>query len=247
MAAHDVGTTFLDTLGATLRPALPGTGWVLAGVVLGALLVATPAWTLARPFVTVVHELGHAVVGLLCGRRFTGFVVAADMSGHTLTRGRTRGGGIVATTAAGYPAPAVVGALMVWAGSQGWSRSVMLAACVAFLVALVRSRSALTVLVLTVLVLGAAFLWWADVPDARAVLVVALGVVLLVGAWRQWIAVARSADPSQDPAVLRRLSGIPMVVWHALFLLAIGASTVWAVLTLWPILVRTVGASSAPS
>lgn len=238
---HDIWLGVLDALTETLHPAAASRGWVLTGVLLGTVLVATPAWGLVRPLVTVVHELGHAVVGMLCGRRFTGFVVSADMSGHTVTRGCPRGVGIVLTTAAGYPAPALVGALMVWGGSQ-WSRLVVLVAGVAFLVALVRSRSVLTVVVLTVLTLGAAALWWVDDAGLRPCLVVALGVVLLVGAWRQWLTVVRSADPGQDPAALARLSGIPAPVWNTLFLVVIAASAAWAAAGLWPILVSAVEA-----
>lgn len=238
---HDIWLEVPDALTETLHPAAPSPGWVLTGVLLGTVLVSTPAWGLVRPLVTVVHELGHAVVGMLCGRRFTGFVVSADMSGHTVTRGRPRGVGIVLTTAAGYPAPALVGALMVWGGSQ-WSRLVALVAAVAFLVALVRSRSVLTVVVLAVLTLSAVTLWWVDDSGLRPGLVVALGVALVVGAWRQWFAVARSADPRQDPAALARLSGIPAPAWNALFLAVIAASTAWAATGLWPTLVSAVDA-----
>lgn len=231
----------------TLHPSTPDPTWLLAGVALGALLVWSPVWSLVRPVVTVVHELGHALVGILCGRRFTGFVVSADMSGHTVTRGRPRGPGIVVTTAAGYPMPALVGALVVWSSSQGWSRLVALVACAMFLVALVRSRSLLTVVVLIALTLGSAALWWvADLP-ARPGLVVAIGVVLLVGAWRQLVAVMRSPDPGQDPAVLARLTGVPAGVWNVVFLVVVCASTAVVVLELWPVLVEAVGQLRATS
>src|SRR5699024_4787175 len=89
---------------------LPATTlWVALGA--GLLVVAVaPLWRLLRVVVTVVHELGHAVVGILVGRSFTGLVLRPDMSGHAVTVGPSRGMGLVATTWAGYPAPALVGA-----------------------------------------------------------------------------------------------------------------------------------------
>lgn len=237
MSANDVAGRLLDVLGATVHAAPVQGGWVAGGVAMGVLLVATPLWDLVRPLVTVVHELGHALVGMLCGRGFTGFVVSADMSGHTVTRGRPRGPGIVLTTAAGYPMPALVGALVIWAASLGWAQLVVLVSCAAFLVALVRSRSVLTVMVLVALVVGSGALWWAHDPALRPGLVTALGVVLIAGAWRQWAAVARTSDPTQDPGQLARLSGVPAGVWTFLFLAVISASTAWAVRGLWPRLV----------
>ena len=68
-----------------------------------------PAWRVLRLAVTLVHELGHAGAGVAVGRRFTGFVLRRDMSGHAVTVGRPKGPGMVATTWAGYPVPAVVG------------------------------------------------------------------------------------------------------------------------------------------
>ncbi len=78
---------------------------VVLGVAL-ALVAVDPLWRVVRLAVTLVHELGHAVVGVLVGRQFTGFVLRGDMSGHAVTRGPVRGAGRVASTWAGYPMPA---------------------------------------------------------------------------------------------------------------------------------------------
>src|SRR6476661_4004970 len=95
---------------------------VTVALVAALLVVAVPAvWQVLRLAVTLVHELGHAMVGLAVGRRFTGFVLRGDMSGHTVTGGPTRGPGRVLSTWAGYPAPAVVGAALVWTAGRGWA------------------------------------------------------------------------------------------------------------------------------
>src|SRR5688500_5955386 len=115
-------------------------------VALVAALVAVAVsalWRVLRIAVTLVHELGHALVGMAVGRRFTGFVLRGDMSGHAVTVGPSRGSGRVVTTWAGYPAPALVGALMVGAAARGWAAPLVTAALLVLLLALVRVRTLL--------------------------------------------------------------------------------------------------------
>src|SRR5699024_11475610 len=53
--------------------------WILVAVLVALLVVVLPPlWRYARLAVTIVHELGHAAVGIAVGRRFTGFVVSSD-------------------------------------------------------------------------------------------------------------------------------------------------------------------------
>lgn len=203
-------------------------------VVLGAALVAVgvgPVWSVLRLGVTLVHELGHAGVGMLCGRRFTGFVLRGDMSGHAVTVGPARGAGRVATTWAGYPAPAVVGAALVWLAGRGWAPVVLAAVVVVLLVALVRSRSALTVLVVLAVGAATAWLWWSGPDRLQAQVLVGTGLVLVVGAWRHLGAVAGSRDRSaSDAAVLAQLTGVPRLLWVASFGVVCAAAT-WLVAT----------------
>ena len=133
---------------------VPEQGVALSGtpvvIVLVAALVAVavePLWRVLRLGVTLVHELGHAGVGMLCGRRFTGFVLRGDMSGHAVTVGPARGLGRVFTTWAGYPAPGVVGAVVVWLAVRGWSAPVLTGILAVLVVAALRVRSGLTALV----------------------------------------------------------------------------------------------------
>ena len=212
--------------------ALTDQRWVLAGCVLGVVLVLTPAWRLARVPVTVVHELGHAGVGILCGRRFTGFVVNPDMSGHTVTRGRPRGPALVATTAAGYPAPVVTGAVLVVSVGAGHSDLVLLVALVACLFGLVRARSLYTAVVMVILVGAIAALWWTGAAEPGAAVVTSVGVLLMVGGWRQLVNVARHGDRAQDPGMLTVMTRVPAPVWVLVFTAVGAAATWWAVPTL---------------
>lgn len=85
----------------TTQPA-PETWVVLLLGVAALVLVGSPAgYRLVRHLVTVVHEAGHALVAVLSGRRLSGIRLHADTSGLTVSRGRPRGPGMVATLLAG--------------------------------------------------------------------------------------------------------------------------------------------------
>lgn len=207
--------------------AAPNAPWVLGGVLLGiGSVLLPPLWRLTRTLVTVVHELGHALVGVLVGRRFTGLVVNTDMSGHTVTSGRPRGVGLVLTTAAGYPMPLLVGAGLVAASGAGRSGVVLLVAFIAFVVALLKSRSVHTVVVMALLAVGTGLLWWSGWVDAVAGAVVAVGVLLMAGGWRQLVNVAVHGDRRQDPGLLAHMTRVPAPVWILVWTL-IGAGATW--------------------
>jgi len=221
-----------DEVGARL---VPGPAVALAApTVLTALAAAlvvvgvAPVWQALRVVVTLVHELGHAVVGIAVGRRFTGFVLRGDMSGHAVTVGPSRGAGRVLTTWAGYPAPALLGAAMVWAAGRGWSAPMVGAGLVVLVVALLRARSVLTAVVMLLVLAADAALWWWRDDRLQATVLVALGVVLLVGAWRHLAAVGGSRDRGSDPAVLATLTWVPRGLWTASFALVCAAATVVA-------------------
>lgn len=231
---------------ARLRPGQApevATAWLAAALIAALVAVGVPGlWRVLRIVVTLVHEFGHAFVGVLCGRRFTGFVVRGDMSGETVTVGKPSGAGLVWTTAAGYPAPAIFGLLLVAAAMTGWAPVVLTAMLVLLLISLIRIRSLLTALVMLAVMAGVAALWWWRSDAVQAEVLLGVGAFLLFGAWRQWTNVARSANSGSDPARLAALTHLPRVVWLGLFFLVITACTVgaaWVVLdalpaTPWP-------------
>ncbi len=228
---------FIDQLIARLGHAEPGitASGALVLVVIGLVLVLTPVWSATRLFVTLVHELGHALVGMAVGRQFTGFVLRSDASGHAITRGKPRGPGLVLTAWAGYPAPAVVGSAVLWFALAGWSAAVLAVAVLIGLLALVRVRSGLTLLVTLAALLGSAALLWFGTPLVRGGVVALVGVVLVIGAWRHLALVApkpRGVDHS-DPGMLARATKVPRLLWLASFavvILGCPALVAWLVL-----------------
>lgn len=209
--------------------------WVLLALVAAlAVVVLAPLWRLVRPAVTIVHELGHALVGVLAGRRFTGFVVSADMSGHAVTVGPQRGFGRIASTWAGYPAPAILGAVLVQVALHGRAPTALFAAVVVLVISLVFTRSLHTVLAVlaTAAVLGAA--WWWGSPAVTALITLAAAVFLLFGAWRHLGAVLTGGRRGDDPAQLAQLTGVPTWIWHLVYVAVLAACSWWAWTALAP-------------
>lgn len=213
---------------------LEGTPLLLTLLVAAAAILVDPLWRILRVAITLVHELGHAFVGVLVGRRFTGFVVRADMSGHAVTSGKPRGFGRIVTTWAGYPMPALVGAAMVLLAESGWGASLLTALLALVLVAFVRIRSALTLLVMLAALAGIGTVWWWRDDALQAHVLVAAGIVLIAGAWRHLGAVLRGGrqDRSSDPAVLAILSWLPRSGWVLSFVVVLALATAVAAMTI---------------
>jgi hypothetical protein len=82
---------------------------VASGVLALVVVASARVWPVARIVVTIVHEGGHALVALATGRRLAGVRLYRDTGGVTVSAGRRDGPGIALTTAAGYPAPSLLG------------------------------------------------------------------------------------------------------------------------------------------
>lgn len=222
----------------TPAPAAPQALLVTAGIVL-ALVVVPPLWRYAGLVVTVVHELGHGLTGLLRGRRRVAIRVSGDHSGLTSSRGTAASAPF--STFWGYPAPAVVGALFITAACFGRAGLALVLGGALLLVCLVFMRGFLAI-ALDVLVVAAACLAALYVPGVLLGYVVGgLGLFLLVGAYRglgNLLAAHRRRDlASSDAAILAQATGVPAWLWIVLMALVLLAATsvsarlVWNMLT----------------
>lgn len=203
---------------------------VIGPVVVGLVLVLVPSlWRRVRHAVTLVHEIGHAAAAVITGRRLTAIRLHSDTSGLTVSRGRPRGPGMVATAAAGYLAAPVVGLGLATAAGAGRSVAAVAAAVGLLVIVAVYVRNLFgAVVVIAALGASAALLRWADADDQRlAVSVVAW--ILVLGGLRTIVELGHGHGRSRgrsDVDVLARLTRVPAVVWIVL-LGATGLGCAW--------------------
>lgn len=198
--------------------------WSLALGLLALAVVATPTgWRVVRHLVTLTHEAGHAVVAALVGRRIGGIRLHSDSSGVTLTRGRPRGLGMIATVAAGYPAPALVGAAGAGLLGVGHAAGVLwsLVLTCALMLVVIRNWHGLWVVVATGV--GVALLSWFAPGPALTTVAYLLVWVLLLAAPRSLVNLQRGRRGAarrgalSDPDQLARLTWLPAWWWIAVF------------------------------
>ena len=201
---------------------------VLTGVVAAVVVGYLPTWQVARHIVTIAHEASHGIAALLSGRRLSGIRLHSDTSGLTVSSGRRTGPGMVATAAAGYVGPAIIGVCAALALSAGYALAVLWGVLVLLALLLIQIRNWFGLW--SVLVTGAAVFavtWWAPeaAQSAFAYLVVWF---LLIAAPRPVVELQRERSrrraTSSDADQLGRLTFLPAGAWVGLFgLVTLGA------------------------
>ncbi|MEV7974265.1 M50 family metallopeptidase [Cellulomonas sp. NPDC089187] len=207
-------------------------------VVLGALalvlavLVVPWAWHLARHLLTIVHESAHALVAVLSGRRLSGVRLHSDTSGLTVSVGKPRGPGMVATAFAGYPGPAVLGLAAAWLLGRGYAVGLLWALLLALALLVVQIRNwygLWTVLVAGVLLVAVS--WWGSAALQVAV-AYAVTWFLLLGSPRAVLEMQAGrrrggrGSGGSDADVLARLTPLPGGFWVGALLLVCVAGLV---------------------
>jgi hypothetical protein len=212
---------------------------VLAAVV-GVGLVVTPAWRVSRGWVTLAHEVGHALAAVVAEGRVRRIRVELDTSGVTEWTGtsvsRRVPRGFVAWW--GYPAPgagAVLLGVAVRTGHEVVGLAVLAVAAVVVLGVWIRSAfgAALTA------GLGAAAALAATRGDATATAVaVGIAALLAVGGVRAAAAAAprtRRGDGS-DQATLAQVLWLPVAFWSATMVVTAAVATLAAAVLVAPAL-----------
>ncbi|GEL46541.1 M50 family metallopeptidase [Cellulomonas hominis] len=199
--------------------------WVVLGALAAALLclVVPVLWHLSRHLLTIVHEAAHGLVAVLSGRRLSGIRLHSDTSGLTVSVGRPRGPGMVATAFAGYVGPSVLGLGAAWLLGRGYAVGLLWALVLALALLLVQIRNwygLWAVLVTGVVLVGVT--WWGSAAVQVAV-AYAVTWYLLVGAPRAVLEMqaqrrrARGRGTS-DADMLGRLTPLPGGFWVGAFL-----------------------------
>ncbi len=173
---------------------------------------------------TIAHEGAHGVAALLSGRRLAGIRLHSDTSGLTVSRGRPTGPGMVATAAAGYVGPGLVGLGGALLLAQRHALAVLWLALLLLALLLLQIRNFYGLYAVLVAGLGVlAVSWWGE--EEVQTLVAYTGTwFLLLAAPRPVLELQRQRRSGRgrgsDADVLARLTRVPGVVWVGLFLLA---------------------------
>lgn len=217
-----------------------------AGVALLVVLIRD-AWLIARNVVTIAHEGGHALVALLVGRRLRGIRLHSDTSGVTLSRGKPRGPGMVATALAGYVAPSLLGLGCAALLASGHITALLWLTVLVLAAMLIEVRNAYGVV--SILVTGAAvfLVSWFTSSHVQAAFAYAFTWFLVLGGIRPVIelqtARGRGRAPDSDADQLARLTRVPGLMWVLLF--GVVALAVLAVTVNWLIPFTSLTSSSA--
>ncbi|GAA4861281.1 M50 family metallopeptidase [Actinomycetospora straminea] len=213
---------------------------ILGGLVALLVVGVHGTWRLARNVVTIAHEGGHALVAICSGRTLTKILLHSDTSGVTVSKGRRDGPGMVATAAAGYATPPLLGVAAAALVAADAISGMLVIAVILLLATLILIRNAYGVL--SVVLTGAVFVVVAAYGSANVQYGFACFVTwfLIVGGLRTVLEVQRKRSrrraPDSDADQLERLTGVPAGIWVALFLLVGVFSLLGAgrLLVVWP-------------
>lgn len=179
-----------------------------ASAVVGVFLVFSPLWRWVRFFETIIHEFGHAAVGVLLGQKLTGFKIRYDTSGETNTL--TYGYGLrgLLTHLAGYPTPILLGVLTIYY-SVFYGASVVFIwvyTAISFTVLLfVRNWFGLVpVAVMSALLISSFIL---NKPEYNSIIILTLAVTLVLGGIRSIISLWRKPEGSDAELIVQYLGG----------------------------------------
>lgn len=219
----------------------PDAGWQATIVLIAAAgLVFVPRiWRFSGLCVTVVHELGHGLTGLLRGRRSVAIRVNTDHSGLTSSRGTATSAGF--STFWGYPAPAVYGVLLLVATCTRHAGLALVASAGLLLVCLIFMRGWLTWLLCLAVVLLATALAVLIPSEWLGHVVGGIGLFFLLGSLRAFgnllRAHARGDRSGSDAAILARATGAPAGLWLTLMALVILICAAAAAWMIWSVIV----------
>jgi hypothetical protein len=197
-------------------------------IVIGIPLVVTLTpgiWRFFGMFVTFVHELGHAFAALTTGRVVKGISLNFDHSGQMNSFGKV---GFSATWAGfwGYPAPGVLGLVLITSAVYGWAPLALSLGALILLVALIFIRNFAGAVIAVVTAVAAQLVVVFLPLEWISVFVAALGTGLAIGSLKDLVKVIRVHTrrrnvQQSDAFILAQGSSLPAGGWLTLFALVI--------------------------
>jgi hypothetical protein len=193
------------------------------GVVALLLIAWRPVWRHTRQVVTIAHEGAHGLVAALAGRKLSGIRLHSDTSGVTVSRGKPDGPGMIAVLLAGYPGPAIFGLAAAFVLSRGYAVGLLWGLLLALVLLLLQIRNLFglwSVLAFGTLVFAVS--WWGS-EQVQSGFAHLLTWFLLLAAPRAVLELQHSrrggAGRNSDADQLRRLTGVPALLWVTFFAL----------------------------
>lgn len=185
-------------------------------------LTAPPAWHWTRNFITVAHEGGHALVGVLMGRRLSGIKLHSDTSGVTVSRGKPHGLGMILTVLAGYTAPGLMGLGLGYLLAQGRISAALLLVTILLALMFLMLRNFWGILVVGPTVFALHWISTHLAPELQGLVLALMVWFLVVGSfrpiWELQMHRARGEAPDSDADQLQRLTlVVPGIVWVGVF------------------------------
>lgn len=196
--------------------------WLILITAVAASALLTPRlWPVTRNLITIAHEGGHALVAVCCGRRLAGIKLHADTSGVTISAGKPTGLGVVATTLAGYLAPAGMGAVFALVLATGHVTALLwgIVALLAAMLVMIRNAYGVLTVVTSGAGLASACLWVG--PQVQYATALLLTWFLLIAAplpvWELHCKRRDGLALDSDADQLARLTGVPALAWTVVF------------------------------
>jgi hypothetical protein len=200
---------------------------VLGGAAVAVMVLLVVAGDVVGRVVTITHEGGHMVVGLLTGGKIKNFYLNRDDTGAATSFHRLPGWlGDQLTTFAGYAAPPLVGlgGAVLLAEGRAWP---LLWIAVALLVlAWAKARDELTSLVVLIVAGFTGYVGIYGAPALQAAFAAGLVLLLLFGGLADAVTVPTDRASGSDVAYLARHTLIPAVLWKGAHI-AVGVLCVW--------------------
>lgn len=177
--------------------------------------------------VTLAHEYGHAVIGLLTNAHVRKIKIRWDSSGETATirRSTLLPIGSTLTTLAGYPAPVIFGALLISSIDETWAHTLMwvLTGLGLFFLLFIRNFFGLVMALLWIAFFGYLAIFnsvhMTEICLWVGIVFLAGGIRDLFGLFRMWL--NKNADGS-DLSILKEATGIPQIVSYTVMVAAAG-------------------------
>ena len=192
------------------------TGPVVGATAVAALLLVAVAYEAVGALVTVAHESGHMLVGVLTGHRVDHFEVEIGGAGSTLQTDHGWGPGRILLTAAGYPMPSLVGlgGAALLAAGRAWP--LLWTVVVLLVLALIKAEKEWTTFVVLLFATATGYVALFGAPGTQAAYATGLVWILLFGGLRA--AVQAGKQKGTDPDQLYRDTLIPRTVWKLGFI-----------------------------